>query len=593
MSDAAAMSDIVDTAPATDRRAGSRERPATLRLEGAVKQAADLCRARMVVLAACFVAAFAIVGGRLVEVMTAPDAPGAVLSDSGMALPAGRADVVDRNGVLLATTLPAASLYAEPRRVLDAAETARALAAVLPGVDLAGLERDLAGDRGFVWIKRGLTPGQQAEIHALGLPGVAFRREGRRVYPQGALTSHLVGFTDIDRRGLAGAERALEADLQARAAEDGAPLALSLDVRFQQVVREELAATIETFKALGGTGIVLDARTGEIMAMVSLPDFDPNRAGEADVDARFNRATLGVYELGSVFKVFTAGMALDAGLVDLASGYDASAPLRVARYTIRDYKPKNRWLSLPEILVYSSNIGAALMALDVGAARQQEFLRRVGLMTPSGVELPEVGQPIYPSTWREINTMTIGFGHGLAVTPIQTASAFAAMVNGGMLHRPTVLRWRSERPPPGTRVISEETSATLRLLTHLVVEYGSGRKARVAEYQIGGKTGTAEKLDPAGGYAEDRLLSSFVAAFPIDDPRYVILVSIDEPQGIEESFGYATGGWTAAPTVGRIISRIGPLAGLAPRGGVLANLPAARGDADERLEAILAAFSAR
>ncbi|MBT5435820.1 MAG: penicillin-binding protein 2 [Rhodospirillaceae bacterium] len=474
-----------------------------------------------------------------------------------------------------------------------AAETALALVALLPALDVAELEEDLASDRGFIWVKRNLTPNQQAEIHALGLPGLEFLREERRVYPQGQLTSHVVGFTDIDRIGLAGAEMALEDELQSRAAEGGEPLALSLDVRFQQVVREELAATIETFSALGGTGIVLDVHTGEVMAMVSLPDFDPNHAGDSQDEARFNRATLGVYELGSIFKVFTAGMALEAGLVDLSSGYDASEPLRVARFTIRDYKPKNRWLSLPEILVYSSNIGAARMAMDVGADGQQEFLRRIGLMMPSEIELPEVGDPIYPSTWREINTMTIGFGHGIAVTPIQAASALAAMVNGGTLYQPTVLEWQSDLPPPGTRVISEETSNTLRLLTHLVVEYGSGRKAQVDGYLIGGKTGTAEKLDSAGGYAEDRLLSSFAAAFPIDDPRYVILVSIDEPQGIEASYGYATGGWTAAPTVGRIISRIGPIAGIAPRDGVLPELPVAEGNADEQLEAILAAFSAR
>ncbi|MBC6441337.1 MAG: penicillin-binding protein 2 [Rhodospirillales bacterium] len=547
----------------------------------------------MFILAMCFLAAFVVVGGRLVEVMAVPLSPDAVLADGGLAVPVGRADLVDRNGVLLATNLPTASLYAEPRRVLDAGEAARALAGILPEIDAAEVEEDLASDRGFVWVQRSITPVQQAEIHALGLPGLGFMREERRVYPQGQLTSHLVGFTDIDRHGLAGAEMALEGELQARVAGDGLPLALSIDVRFQQIVREELAATIEKFEALGGSAIVLDANTGEVMAMVSLPDFDPNHAGDFDADMRFNRTTLGVYELGSIFKVFTAGMALDSGLVDLASGYDASEPLSVASFTISDYKPEKRWLSLPEILVYSSNIGSARMALDVGAEGQQHFLRRIGLMDPVAIELPEVGDPMYPSTWREINTMTIGFGHGIAVTPVQAAAAFASMVNGGTLYQPTILRRQSELPPSGTQVIDEETSDTLKLLTHLVVQYGSGRKAQVDGYLIGGKTGTAEKLDSAGGYAEDLLLSSFAAAFPIDNPEYVILVSIDEPQGIEESFGYATGGWTAAPTVGRIISRIGPLAGIAPREGLFPDLPEAKGNADEQLEAILAAFSSR
>ncbi len=572
---------------------GAATAAATLSLEGAVKEASDTCRARMVVLALCFLAAFVVVSGRLIEVMAVPLSPDVSITDSGPVVPIGRADIVDRNGVLLATNLPTASLYAEPCRVQGAAEAAIKLGEILPELDVADLALNLDTDRGFIWVKRNLTPSQQAEVNALGIPGLGFLREERRVYPQGELTSHVVGFTDIDRHGLSGAERTFEDELQARAVQDGAPIALSLDVRFQQIVREELTRTIETFNAIGGTGIVLDVDTGEVMAMVSLPDFDPNHAGEADTDSRFNRSTQGVYEIGSIFKVFTAAMALDAGLVNLASGYDASEPLHIARFTIRDYKPKNRWLSLPEILVYSSNIGAARMAMDVGAEGQQEFLHRIGLMSPSGIELREVGLPMYPATWREINTMTIGFGHGIAVTPIQTAAALAAMVNGGTLYQPTILDWQSDLLPSGVQVVSQETSDTIRLLTHLVVQYGSGRKAQVEGYLIGGKTGTAEKLDANGGYAEDLLLSSFAAAFPINDPEYVVLVLIDEPQGIEESYGYATGGWTAAPTVGNIIARIGPLAGIAPRDGVLPKLPVAQGDADEQLEAILAAFSAR
>ncbi len=424
----------------------------------------------------------------------------------------------------------------------------------------------------------------------MGIPGFGFLREERRVYPQGSLTAHVVGFTDIDRQGLAGVEQSFDLELQARADADEAPLNLSLDIRFQQIVREELTATINKFHAIGGTGIVLDVDTGEVLAMVSLPDFDSNHAGDAAEETRFNRATLGVYEVGSIFKVFTAAMALDAGVVNMASGYDASEPLRVSRYTIRDYKPKNRWLSLPEILVYSSNIGAAKMALDVGAERQQAFLRRIGLMTPSQLELPGNAPPMAPSPWREINTMTIGFGHGLAVAPIQVASAIAAMVNGGTLYQPTILEWSAEQPPPGIQVIDAETSDVVRLLMHLVVRYGSGRKSQVDGYLIGGKTGTAEKLDANGGYDEDNLLSSFVSAFPIDNPRYVVLAMIDEPQGIEESYGYATGGWTAAPTVGRIIARIGPLAGIAPRDGTMPVLRDAGINQDTELEAILAAF---
>lgn len=565
---------------------------ATLRLEGAVKEASDTCRARMLVLAVAFCAAFFVVGGRLVEVMAMQPDNGA-MAQTTTTVPLGRADIVDRNGLLLATNLPTASLYAEPRRVIDPVDAADRLRDVLPGLDRDSLILKLSTERGFVWVQRNLTPRQQAEIHALGIPGVGFVREERRVYPQGSLTAHVVGFTDIDRRGLAGIEAHFDGDLQVRAAEEDAPLELSIDLRFQQVVREELQATIARFSALGGAGIVLDVDTGEVVAMVSLPDFDANRPTATDAEARFNRATLGVYEIGSIFKVFTAAMALDAGVVNMASGYDASSPIQVARFSIRDYKPKNRWLSLPEILVYSSNIGAAKMALDVGAERQQEFLRRIGLLSPSQVEVPERGSPMAPSTWREINTMTIGFGHGLAVTPVQAAAAFAAMVNGGTLYQPTLLRWNSDQPPPGIQVIEPETSDTIRLLTHLVVLYGSGRNAQVPGYLIGGKTGTAEKLDSRGGYAEDRLLSSFMGAFPIDDPRYVVLVMIDEPHGIPETYGYATAGWTAAPAAGRIISRIGPLAGIGPRDTRLPELPPVDGNDDQQLEAILAAFAAR
>ena len=578
----------------TDRQwyGGAMEPQPTLRLEGAIKQAADICRSRLVVLTVVFCAAFLLIAGRLVEVMLIEAGDSNALAYNTALAPIGRADIVDRNGMLLATDLPTASLYANPRDVIDAQEAAVMLESALPELDFDEVVARLSTDRGFVWLKRNLTPRQQADIHALGIPGIGFVREERRIYPQGHLAAHVVGFTDIDRHGLAGAEQAFDHELQARAEADETPLALSLDLRFQQIVREELTATINRFGAIGGTGIVLDVHTGEVLAMVSLPDFDSNRAGEAHEDTRFNRATLGVYEVGSVFKVFTAAMALDAGLVNMTSGYDATDPIRISQFTIRDYKPKNRWLSLPEILIYSSNIGAAKMALDVGAEGQQAFLQRIGLLSTSQLELPENALPMAPSPWREINTMTIGFGHGIAVTPIQVASAMAAMVNGGTLYQPTILRWTSDQSPPGVQVIRPETSEAVRMLMHLVVEYGSGRKAQVDGYLIGGKTGTAEKLDSWGGYNEDKLLSSFVSAFPIDDPRFIVLAMIDEPNGIEETYGYATGGWTAAPTVGNIIARIGPLAGIAPDEDAMPDLPQAVAGQDLELEAILAAYGA-
>ncbi|MFQ5939754.1 MAG: peptidoglycan D,D-transpeptidase FtsI family protein, partial [Alphaproteobacteria bacterium] len=381
----------------------------------------------------------------------------------------------------------------------------------------------------------------------------------RRVYPQGRLVAHVVGFTDIDGHGLAGMERTFEAELRQAAV---GPLALAIDMRFQQVLREELARSMAEFQAVGAAGVVLDARSGEVLAMVSLPDFDPHRPPN-EPEARFNRASLGVYEMGSVFKVFTTAIALDSGVVRLTDGYDATRPIRVQRYLIRDFHPKKRWLTVPEIFVYSSNIGAAKMALDVGTDRQRAFLGKLGLLQPSALELLEVASPIVPFPWREINTMTIGFGHGLAVSPVQLAAAFAAIVNGGIMRPPTLLARENRPPPAGRRVISPKTSAWMRQLLRLVVTHGTGRKAAAAGYLVGGKTGTGEKAGP-GGYRRRALLSSFAAAFPIHAPRYVVLAMLDEPKGTPETFGYATGGWTAAPTAGRIIARLGPLAGIRP-----------------------------
>ena len=335
-------------------------------------------------------------------------------------------------------------------------------------------------------------------------------------------------------------------------------------IRIQDMLRQELGAAVLEFRAIGGAGMVLDVHTGEVLGMVSLPDFDPNAPVEDNVDVRFNRAAKGVYEMGSTFKLFTVAMALDSGVTTLGGGYDASKPLRVARYTIRDYHAENRWLSVPEILVHSSNIGAAQMALDVGGPAQRRYLGRLGLLSRAAVELPESGTPLTPKPWRDINTMTVGFGHGIAVSPLQLASAVAAVVNGGLWRPPTVLLQGKESLSAGERVFSARTSAQLRGLMRLVVRYGTGRKADVPGYLVGGKTGTAEKL-VAGRYRRDARISSFVGAFPIDAPRYVVLAMIDEPKGNKSTLNYATGGWVAAPVVGRLVTQLAPLFGIAPK----------------------------
>ena len=531
-----------------------------VRLSGQAAEALDMGRVRLAITGVVFALAFVAVGARLFDLsVIAVGDQGRPMAAPAAYAPVARADITDRNGVLLATSVPTASLFADPALVIDADEAARRLTAILPELDPDWLRGQLDTDRRFVWIKRGLTPTEQYEINRLGIPGLAFQSEERRVYPTGALSSHIVGYTDVDGAGLTGMELTLDGQL--RGAQE--PVALSLDVRLQEVLREEIAAAMDEFQAIGGAGVILDVDSGELLAMVSLPDFNPYDRADAPEEERFNRSTLGLYEMGSTFKIFTTAMALDAGVTSVTSGYDATHPIRVGRFTINDFHPESRWLTVPEIFMYSSNIGSVHMALDLGTAGQQDYLRRLGLLDPSPVEMPEVGRPLVPDPWREVNTMTIAFGHGLAVSPVQLAGAVAATVNGGIM-RPTTLLHRTEATPPaGERVISEATSDTVRRLLRLVVQNGTGRNADAEGYLVGGKTGTAEKVS-GNGYARSALVSSFVAAFPMNDPRYVIFVMLDEPRGNERTFGYATGGWVAAPVVRHVVERIGPMVGLMP-----------------------------
>ena len=517
-------------------------------------------RGRLQLMGVVFTVAFVVVAFRLTALMLFSDKGEASLSRTAQSSPSiiDRADIVDRNGSLLATNLVSPSLYADARVVLDPEGAADQLVQVLPELNRAKLVEKLKSKRAFVWLKRNLTPSQHYEVNALGIPGLAFQDEQRRLYPLGGLAAHVVGFVDIDNNGIAGVEQFFDGALRDRARR-GQPLRLSLDIRVQHALRDELKAAIRTFRAIGGGGIVMDARSGEVLAMVSLPDFDPNHAGGASQLARFNRISLGVYELGSVFKIFNTAMALDSGRVRLSDGYDASQPIRVSRFTIRDDHPKNRWLSVPEIFVYSSNIGSAKMALDVGTAHQQEFMRRLGFLRRATIEIPEVGAPLSPRPWRDINTMTVAFGHGVAVSPLQVASAAAAIVNGGILRPATLLL--QDGPPSGVRVVSQQTSDVMRRLLQLVVREGTGKKANVPGYVVGGKTGTAEKA--AGrGYSKRALITSFVGILPMTEPRYVVMVLLDEPRGTEATYNFATAGWNAAPTAARVIARIAPLLGI-------------------------------
>ncbi len=533
-------------------------------LVGSKVQAIRTGHTRLVTVALVFAVSFFVLAGRLIE-LTVVREPGqslAFITAAPTKSTAGRSDIVDRNGTLLATNLLTASLYADARSVPDAAAAAAKLVKVLPELSLAAVQERLSSGRAFVWLKRNLTPSQQAAVNGLGIPGLHFRDEQRRLYPHGALESHVLGFTDVDGNGISGIEKYFDQEMRDRGPR-GQALQVSLDARVQHALRDELRSAVDRFQAAGAAGLVMDVNSGELLALVSLPDFDPNHPSAAPALARFNRATKGVYELGSVFKVLTVAMALDSGATRIRGGYDATKPIRVARFTIRDSHAKKRWLSVPEILIYSSNIGAAKMALDVGRDSQRSYLDRFGLLGRPSLELPEVGVPITPARWGDISTMTAAYGHGLAVSPVQFASAFAAMVNGGVLLPATLIKRKPGKPTVGIQVISKRTSNQLRRLLRAVVEKGTGRKAQAPGFLVGGKTGTAEKA-AVGGYSRKALISSFAAAFPMTAPKYVVYLLLDEPRGDVETHGFATAGWTAAPLAGRVISRIAPILGVRP-----------------------------
>lgn len=540
----------VDALPVTERR----------QIDGICNEALEMGRNRLLVTAAVLSLAFLGIGIRLFDLAVLTGAEPVATAQAPAPPPlVSRADIVDRNGVVLASSLPTASLYADPSEVLDVDAAVKAITGLFDDVDANRLRRDLVRGGRFAWVKRNLTPEQQMAANRLGLPGFAFLREERRIYPQGVLTAHVLGATDVDGNGISGVERQFDERLR----RDDTPLELAIDVRVQSILRSELVAAMTEFKAIGAAGVVLDVHTGETVAMASLPDFDPNDRSTYKGDARFNRATKGVYEMGSTFKLFTAAMALDSGTVGMASGYDARKPIRISRFTISDFHPEKRWLSVPEIIVHSSNIGAAKMAVDVGTDGQKDYLRRFGLLDAASLELPEVGRPLVPQTWRDINTMTISYGHGIAVTPVNLVSAIATLVNGGVQRTPTLIRRQPGAVTPGTRAIAEETSDKMRQLMRLVVAKGTGKKASADGYYVGGKTGTAEKQF-GGRYHRDARVSSFVGAFPMHDPRYVVFAMLDEPKGNKSTFNYATGGWVAAPVVGRVVKQLGPLVGIAP-----------------------------
>lgn len=490
------------------------------------------------------------------------------------AISAARPDILDRNGIQLATDVRTVSVFAEPRNILDKDEATELLTAVLPDLNAKELRDKLSTKKGFVWVKREITPRQQAEVHRLGIPGVGFVPENKRVYPNGNVAAHVLGFANVDNIGIAGIEKYIDSqglqDLNgagfAVQASDLKPVQLSIDMRVQHLLRDELVKGIEKYRAIAAAGAIMDVNTGEMIALVSLPDFDPNNPVDALEKDRINRMNVGVYEMGSTFKALTIAMALDSGKANINSSYStAGGMMRFGRQVIKEYHGTGRTLTVPEVFLHSSNMGSIKMALAVGVEGHKAFLKKMMQLDRMTTELPESASPIVPGRWGEINTATIAFGHGLAVAPLQALAAVGALVNGGYLIKPTFLK-RSEEDAKkdAIRVIKPETSEAMRFIMRLNGDKGSARFANIPGYFVGGKTGTAEKVIN-GRYAKNKNFTTFTAIAPSDKPRYVFLAIYDEPKGYAESGGYSTAAWNAGKTTGKVIERAAPILGMAPR----------------------------
>ncbi len=478
----------------------------------------------------------------------------------------GRGDIVDRDGQALARTIDAWTIGIQPKAVIgNKLDLAQKLAELMPERDSATYLAMLRSDRSFYYLRRRAAPGLVDAINALGEPGLALSREPDRLYPQTALGAHVLGFTDVDGNGSAGVERAFNDRLR-DPAQRGQPLTLSISSKIQQALEHELNSAMTEFSAIGAAGIIMDIHTGEILAMTSLPQLNPNAAGKGSPEARFNRATLGVYELGSTFKPFTVAMAMDSKLIkSMGQMYNCPRELHIAGRTINDTHPFGRACSVAEIMMESSNIGTAQIAQQVGSTRQQAFLKKMGFLDKVEIELRERGRTLTPGkNWNLIETLTVGYGHGIAVTPLHLASGYAALFNGGMFRPATILKvGPGHKVGPGRRVFSEDTSYKMRALLRLVVTKGTGKKADAPGYRVGGKTGTAEKL-LNGRYTSSAVVTTFAGVFPMEEPRYVIVTMLDDPKPTATTFGFHTAGWNVAPVVSRTISRIAPMLGVRP-----------------------------
>jgi cell division protein FtsI (penicillin-binding protein 3) len=532
---------------------------------------------RLLILGTVFIIAFMVIGGRMGALAgSEPEEPRAAAT--GNPIIGQRADITDRNGRILATNLETYALYAQPPEMIDPARAASELTAIFPDLDEERLLRDFTGDRKFLWIRRQVSPEQMQAVHDIGDPGLLFGPREMRLYPNGPIAAHILGGASYGREGVdsaevigvAGVEKYFDSYLL-NPANEGAPLALSIDLTVQAAMEEVLDGGMTLMNAKGVAGIIMDVHTGEIVAMASLPDFDPNNrppvpsSGDASDNPLFNRALQGVYELGSVFKIFAVAQALELGLMNPETMIDTQGPMTWGRFRISDFHNYGPELSVTDVIVKSSNIGTAYIALQIGVARQRAFLGSLGLLEPTGVEMVEArtGQPLLPRDWSEISLLTISYGHGLSDSPLHLAAAYATMVNGGTRIVPTLVR--QDGPQNGERIIGEDVSAAARDMLRQVVTRGTASFGDVAGYEVGGKTGTADKPRSTGGYYDDKVISTFAGMFPASDPQYVVVVTLDEPVETSGPEPRRTAGWTAVPVAAELIRRAAPLLGLRPQ----------------------------
>ncbi len=532
---------------------------------------------RLLVLSAIFVVAFGAIGVRMGAMAnTEPAEPRAAASSA--AILAQRADIIDREGRILATNLEVFSLYAQPPQMIDAERAARELARIFPDLDGERLLADFTGSRKFLWIRKKISPEQKQAVHEIGDPGLLFGPREMRLYPNGSLAAHILGGASFGREavsgaeviGVAGVERTFN-DYLNDPAEEGKPLQLSIDLTIQSALERVLYGGMRLMNAKGAAAVLMDVKTGEVVAIASLPDFDPNDRprpavkGDPTDSPLFNRAVQGVYELGSVFKIFAVAQALDLGLVTPSTMINTRGPLKWGRFKIRDFHDYGAELTTSKVIVKSSNIGSARIAQMIGAERQQEFLGALGMLEATGLEITEArgGKPLKPSNWSELSTMTISYGHGLSTSPLHLAAGYAMIANGGTRIRPTILK--QDGPQFGERLISEQTATAAREMLRLVVTEGTASLGGVPGYAVGGKTGTADKpRERGGGYYDDKVLATFASIFPAHDPKYVLVVTLDEPVETSGAKPRRTAGWTSVPIAAEIIQRVAPLLGMRP-----------------------------